>query len=124
MPHRLLAWRYSFTAGVGMASQRMSEGSLTLNSGDVGAERVFRLSGDATNDRGQRASKAMSAAEFKQQLAALGFVYVWQTRGFLDLHREKHTRFKRLLGVRDEHGRLKRSETLGALLAARSGASR
>jgi hypothetical protein len=63
--------------------------------------------------------KATSAAEFKQQLAALGFAYVPQTHGFLDLRRDKRKRFKRLIGVRDDHGRLMRRETIASLLASR-----
>jgi hypothetical protein len=69
--------------------------------------------GDAPN------TKAMSATEFKQQLAALGFAYIQQTRGFLDLHRDKRTRFRRLIGVRDVRGRLLRRETLAHLIASR-----
>jgi hypothetical protein len=58
----------------------------------------------------------ISIAEFRQQLKAHGFGYVLQTRGFLDLRRK---RFKRLLGVRDDGGRLKYRETLTALIEAR-----
>lgn len=65
------------------------------------------------------AAKAISASEFKQQLAALGFAYIQQTRGFLDLHRDKRKRFKRLVGVRDDRGRLMRRETLAHLIASR-----
>ena len=61
----------------------------------------------------------MSAPEFRLQLAANGFAYVPQTRGFLDLRRDKRMRFKRLGGVRDHRGRLKRRETIASLLASR-----
>ena len=64
-------------------------------------------------------TRAMSATEFKQQLAALGFTYIQQTRGFHDLRRDKRKRFERLIGVRDVHGRLMRRETLAHLIASR-----
>jgi hypothetical protein len=60
-----------------------------------------------------------SFSEFRLQLEANGFVYVPQTRGFLDLRRDRRRRFKRLLGVRDNHGRLMRRETIAFLLASR-----
>jgi hypothetical protein len=66
-----------------------------------------------------RAIADISAAEFRRQLAANGFAYVRQTRGFLDLRRNKRTRFERLVGVRDDRGRLKRRETIASLLASR-----
>ncbi len=79
---------------------------------------------DATKDSALDTTKATPAAEFMQKLATLGFAYNRQTRGFLDLRRDKRKRFKRLIGVRDDRGRLKYHETLAALLAARNGASR
>jgi hypothetical protein len=69
--------------------------------------------------RASAARKDFSAAEFWRRIEAEGFAYVRETGGFLDLRRDKRKRSRRLLGVRDKRGRLKRRETLVALLDAR-----
>jgi hypothetical protein len=90
-----------------------------LTTGKIVGDAAMVNRRNATNGDNSNSAPAMSYAEFKQELTTLGFLYVRETRGFLDLRRNKRKRFKRLVGIRDDSGRLIYRETIACLVASR-----